>query len=398
MTLAGNRSRFRLWLALGLVGLLLAVLVMQQRSDPPPTTSEQSFAGLGDAAEGYAEARPGVTLRFPEDHGAHPDFRIEWWYLTANLEDSEGEPLGIQWTLFRQALAPPDGDRQRASESPPDSPSRIWSGRQLWMAHAALSTAEEHFVAERFARGMTHPDEGGQAGVVAEPFAAWLDHWRLESRDLEDAGGFDRLRVSASDSDDGRSFGYRLELNAEGPLVLHGEAGFSQKSADGQGSLYYSQPFLRVEGEVEIDGQLREVSGRAWLDREWSSQLLGPNQQGWDWFSLHLEDGAKLMAFRLRGGGEGGDDYLSGSWIEADGEQTALSGDDLALAPLAHDAVNDRRLPTQWRLQLPERDLEVTVTARHPERWMDTAFPYWEGDVIVEGSHSGEGYLEMTGY
>ncbi|MGL6159505.1 lipocalin-like domain-containing protein [Microbulbifer sp.] len=386
MSPAGPAKRFLPWLAL--VTLLLALLTLQQRDTEPPP---QSFAGLGEEAEGYAQARPGATLRFPKDHGAHPDYRIEWWYLTANLEDADGTPLGIQWTLFRQALSPPD-DGDGRSDSP-------WASRQLWMAHAALSTPDAHFVSERFARGMTLPDRRGQAGVELEPFAAWLDHWRMESRSTASAGDtLDLLWITAQGSDEGHDFGYRLALNAEGPLVLHGEAGFSQKSADGQGSYYYSQPFYRVEGQVEIDGETREVSGRAWLDREWSSQLLGAGQRGWDWFSLHLESGAKLMAFRLRGGGEEGGDYVSGSWIDADGRQTPLAGDDLQLKPMTYSPVAGRQVPTRWRLRLASRDLDVTVSARHTDRWMDTAFPYWEGDVVVEGSHTGVGYLEMTGY
>ncbi len=372
---------------LGLAALLW--LALPSRDEAPPTGS---FAGLGESAEGYAQARPGTPLRFPEDHGAHPDYRIEWWYLTANLEDERGEPLGIQWTLFRQALAPPG----EADQEAPDSP---WSSRQLWMAHAALSTGEEHFVAERFARGMHVANGRGQAGAEAAPFAAWLDHWRLESpAERAEQEDFEHLVVSASDHYAGRDFGYRLALTAEGPLVLHGKGGFSQKSADGQGSIYYSQPFWRVKGEVEIDGEVRAVSGRGWLDREWSSQLLGPEQRGWDWFSLHLEGGAKLMAFRLRGGGEGGEAFVSGSWIDADGTQTPLQAGDLDLQPLEYQAVAGREVPTRWRLQLPARGLDVTVNSRHPQRWMETAFPYWEGDVVVEGSHAGMGYLEMTGY
>ncbi|MCW8128260.1 lipocalin-like domain-containing protein [Microbulbifer halophilus] len=385
MNKAGSAKRFFLCSVLLSVPLVLfAVLALRQCGSEP---ADDSFAGLGRQSEGYSRARPGAALRFPEDHGTHPDYRIEWWYLTANLEDADGTPLGIQWTLFRQALSPPDDDGEDGG-----SP---WASRQIWMAHAALSTPDAHFVAERFARDMALPDRRGQAGVEVEPFAAWLDHWRMEN---PAGGGLARLQVTAQGSDAGRHFGYRLALEADGPLVLHGESGFSQKSADGGGSHYYSQPFYRVEGQVEIDGQTRAVSGRAWLDREWSSQLLAPDQRGWDWFSLHLSGGAKLMAFRLRGGGGEGDDYLSGSWIDADGQQTPLTDDDLRLTPATYSSVAGRELPTRWRLRLPSRDLDVIVRARNADRWMDTVFPYWEGDVVVEGSHSGVGYLEMTGY
>jgi len=144
------------------------------------------------------------------------------------------------------------------------------------------------------------------------------------------------------------------------------------------------------------------VSGRAWLDREWSSQLLGPGQSGWDWFSLHLAGGAKLMAFRLRGAGRSGGDYLSGSWIAADGTVTPLDGDALRLTPLTRQTVAGRELPTAWRVQVPAQALDVRVAAVHPDQWMATTFAYWEGMVRVtdtqDGTPRGVGYLEMTGY
>ncbi|WP_236645248.1 lipocalin-like domain-containing protein [Aidingimonas lacisalsi] len=378
----------RVWLTIGLLVMLALVLLLQQRSDDSPP---ESFAGLGEETETFARAEPSHQLRFPDDHGPHPNYRIEWWYLTANLHDTQGEPLGIQWTLFRQALASPN------DETAGDNGDSPWTTDQLWMAHAALSTPDSHWLDERFARGKPAPDQQGQAGVEAQPFAAWLDNWQLRSR-APNGDGLDALTVSARGIDDDSTFGYRLDLTAEGPLVLHGDNGFSQKTADGQGSFYYSQPFYRVEGQVEIDGEIRNVSGQAWLDREWSSQIMGPTQQGWDWFSLHLNDGHKLMAFRMRGGGDDGEDYLSGSWISPDGDVTDLANDTIELIPTEHSSVAKREIPTQWQLRLPGQDLDVTVEARNPERWMDTVFPYWEGDVTVEGSHSGVGYLEMTGY
>ncbi len=268
-----------------LPGLLVVLALVGCGGEPPPGETP-GFAGLGEASEGFVPASPGMTLRFPEDHGPHPATRIEWWYLTANLKDTAGEPLGLQWTLFRQALAPPPEAPPEARPAPGP-----WATDQLWMAHMAVSRGATHRVAERFAR--SHSRQGdGQAGVRAQPFAAWLDDWRLESRvDDPDADTFERLTLVAHQDDAHGGFGYRLELTAEGPLVLHGEAGFSQKTADGQGSMYYSQPFWRIEGEVTLDGETRAVSGRGWLDREWSSQLLEPEQSGWDWVALHLDSG-----------------------------------------------------------------------------------------------------------
>ncbi|WP_111414330.1 lipocalin-like domain-containing protein [Billgrantia lactosivorans] len=377
--------------------LLLTLAGCGERTAPEDPAG---FAGLGEAAGDFAQARRGNALRFPEDHAAHPDYRIEWWYLTANLADARGEPLGLQWTLFRQALTPPD-------ERPAPTP---WAADQLWMAHMAVSRGDTHRVAERFARSHS-AETGGQAGTRAEPFRAWVDHWQLASRvDASDEANTDdtfaALQLTAHQDDEHGGFGYDLTLTAEGPLVAHGAAGFSQKAADGQGSMYYSQPFWRIEGEVTLDGETREVSGRGWLDREWSSQLLDERQQGWDWFSLHLEDGHRLMAFQLRGGGPDGGDYRSGTWISPAGEPTALGPDEIGLTPLASREVEGREVPTRWRLEVPRAGVELIVEAPHAERWMDTSVPYWEGEVIARDADSGQdrdrrrgvGYLEMTGY
>jgi predicted secreted hydrolase len=378
---------------------LLALLWLAGCSEESPPTETAGFAGLGQEAGDFAQAHDGIRLSFPEDHAAHPDYRIEWWYLTANLEDERGEPLGLQWTLFRQALSEP-------RESSPDERPAPWAADQLWMAHMAVSRGETHRVAERFARSHSRQDDG-QAGAVAEPFRAWIDHWQLASRvDTSDESGegdtFAELQLTAQQDDAHGGFGYDLTLVAEGPLVLHGVDGFSQKSADGQGSMYYSQPFWRVEGEVTLDGESRAVSGRGWLDREWSSQLLGPEQQGWDWFSLHLASGHKLMAFQLRGGGADGGDYRSGTWIDPEGEPTALTPDEIAMTPLATQRAAGREVPTRWRLEVPRAGLDMIVEAPHAERWMDTSVAYWEGEVIARdaesGEHRGIGYLEMTGY
>jgi len=366
-------------------------------------TNSTGFAGLGQDADGFEHAQPSQTLNFPQEHAAHPDYRIEWWYLTANLEDADGEPLGLQWTLFRQALMPP-------SERPEPTP---WAADQLWMAHMAISQGEQHQVAERFGRSHTQAEPSqlndAQAGVIASPFHAWLDDWQLKTNEEANGTDFDHLTLTAYSGEDESRFGYTLELTAEGPLVLHGEEGFSQKAANGQGSMYYSQPFWQINGEVTINGETKAVSGHGWLDREWSSQLLDARQSGWNWFSIHLDDGHKLMAFQLRGGGDDGSagaehnaDYRSGTWITPQGDATPLATDDITLTPLVTSAVAGRNVPTQWRLEIPSVAIDIIVDAPHANRWMTTSVPYWEGEVVVNdrasGEPLGEGYLEMTGY
>ncbi len=326
----------------------------------PAPAFAQGFAGLGAGADGFALPQPGVVLEFPADHGAHTGFRVEWWYLTANLNGPDGTEYGLQWTLFRTELAP--------------------GLNPVWMGHAAVTTPTRHLVAERLAH------VPGQAGVSADPFEAWIDEWRMAGPDIN------HLTLTAQ----GSAFAYDLGLVAEGAFILHGDHGYSAKSPDGQASYYYSQPYYSISGELLLGDEIVEVTGNAWLDREWSSQPLASDQTGWDWFSLAFDDGAKLMGFLLRS--EDGPGFGSASWIDPEGTVTAYGDGALTAIPQVNSQVAGREVPTTWRVVLPERGLDVTVSALNPQAWMATSVPYWEGPVVVSGSHDGRGYLEMTGY
>jgi len=315
----------------------------------PFAASAQGFAGLGTDAEGFAAPQPNPTFNFPVDHGPHPDFRIEWWYLTANMTGEDGTDYGLQWTLFRSALAPEAGQG--------------WSAPQLWLGHAAVTTPSDHYVSERFARGGI-----GQAGATAEPFEAWIDDWSL-------AGDWQSLTMHASGSD----FAYDVALEANGPLVFHGADGYSVKSAEGQASYYYSQPYLTLAGTLTLREGKIPVTGQAWIDREWSSQPLSDNQTGWDWFSLSFDSGDKLMGFRLRQ--TEGTHYTSATWIGADGTTTAYPDGDFQAKPLNLHQSPGAELPTRWHVTLPDKAVSVEVEP-----------------VQITGSHKGRGYLEMTGY
>lgn len=333
----------------------------------PAIAAAQSFAGLGSDADGFATPERGYTFQFPQDHGAHAAYRIEWWYLTANLQSADGTAYGLQWTLFRSATAP---------EERPG-----WNSPQLWLGHAAVTTPTAHFVAERRARGGI-----GQAGVIADPFEAWIDEWHMTGADMQ------QMHLVAAGDD----FAYDMRLNAKGPLIFHGEGGYSQKSASGRASYYYSQPFFEIAGTLTLPDGPVEVTGQAWLDREWASQPLGASQVSWDWFSMAFEGGTRLMGFTLRD--SAGPDYTAATWIEPDGRATAFPDGAFFAEPLEQSDVAGRDIPTRWRAVLPEKGVDVTVEAINPQAWMATSIPYWEGPVTISGSHAGRGYLEMTGY
>lgn len=381
----GLRKGQPLGLLAGTLGALLLVLSACQPDEGTPTYRQSDdFTILAQSAEGYAQAVPGHVLQFPADHGAHPDYRIEWWYLTANLQDREGRPYGVQWTLFRSAL-----DTSADTGNP-------WQDPQVYMAHMAITTPDGHQSFQRYARGGWH-GEGerriARAGVRAEPFIAWLDDWELRSM----GPGWLPLQASARQD----NHGFELQLESRQALVLQGEQGFSQKHPGGGGSYYYSQPFLLADGWLDVDGQRVEVSGQAWLDREWSSQFLQSDQTGWDWFALHLDSGEKLMLFQLRNKDNSTANYRHAVLINADGEKRKLDAQQMVMTPLETTLVAGRQVPTHWRVSLPEIGRELDIKALHPWQWMDVDFAYWEGVVMVAGEepgNRGRGYLEMTGY
>ena len=334
----------------------------------------QGFAGLGKETEGFAPVIPGKTFAFPADHGPHPDYRIEWWYVTANLVDPTGVAYGAQWTLFRQAMKP--GAQQEG-----------WANQQIWMGHAAVTRADTHRYSEAFARGGV-----GQAGVEAKPLLAWIDSWQMRGSEQMRDATIAPLELTASGAD----FSYALRLDADRALVLQGDAGYSRKSERGQASYYFSQPYFKATGSITIDDKPVGVTGLAWMDREWSSQPLASDQTGWDWFSLHLNSGEKLMLFRLRQ--SDGNNYCSGNWISSDGKTEQIASADIGMTPTTAIELEGRKIPTAWSIAIPRLALTIECVALNAKSWMGTSFPYWEGPISFGGSHAGVGYLEMTGY
>jgi predicted secreted hydrolase len=334
----------------------------------------QGFAGLGISGDGFAPVVPGTALTFPADHGPHPDFRIEWWYVTANLRDATGTAYGAQWTLFRQAMHP--GAQQEG-----------WANQQIWMGHTAVTRSDIHRFAETFARGGI-----GQAGVEASPYHAWIDAWQMRGL----AGARDDTLAPLELNGSGADFGYALRLDADHALVLQGEDGYSRKSERGQASYYYSQPYFKANGSITIDDSRVQVTGLAWMDREWSSQPLASDQAGWDWLSLHVDSGEKLMLFRMRQAD--GNDFVSGKWFLPDGRARQIASGDITMIPKAFTDIEKRRLPTSWDIAIPVLSLTITCRPLNTNSWMGTSFPYWEGPIVFAGSHGGVGYLEMTGY
>lgn len=363
----------------GFVALLLAgVAVADERSEPPSQLSEL----LGkDADAGFARALTPRAFTFPADHGPHPEFRNEWWYVTGNLDDEDGQRFGFELTIFRFALAP----TVPASES-------AWRTNQVFIAHLAVTDAgnERFYVAQRYSRGAV-----GLAGAQAQPFRVWIDDW--EMAELSPAS----WRLRASDTE----FGINLELTSMKPPVLNGVDGLSQKSADrGNASYYYSITRLQTEGTFRIGERTYRVSGLSWLDREWSTSGLAADQAGWDWFALQLGDGSELMLYGLRKTNGMRDAASAGMFVAADGIASHLNDNDVEVTVLdTWVSPEGGTYPARWLLRAPILGLELTVTPVLADQELFTTVRYWEGAVDIAGKRDGlpvegRGYVELTGY
>lgn len=335
---------------------------------------------MGGDTTGFRRATAPREFVFPGDHGPHPGFRVEWWYFTGNLTGENGRRFGFMLTFFRSAQTPEPVDRASA-----------WAADDLWMAHFALTDAggERHLAFERFARGAA-----GLAGARAEPFRVHLEDWTVAS--VDPATTFP-VRIEAAGGD----VALTLTLDRGRPPVLQGDAGLSRKGPEpGNASYYYSLTRMPAHGTVSIGETTHRVEGTAWTDREWSTSALSPDLAGWDWFALQLDDGTDLMLYQLRRHDGTASPFSAGMLVPAGGEPVRLGANEFRLAPEGswRSALDGAGYPATWRVRVPARDLDLTVTPIIEDQEMDLTVRYWEGAVDVGGNRGGVGYLEMTGY
>lgn len=368
--------------------MMRSVLLMLTAAFSTVIAAQVSVTSLlsGRSAEGFERAFAPREFSFPADHGAHPGFRHEWWYLTGQFEAVDGRRFGFQLTFFRFALAPDTTSRSSA-----------WASRQAWMAHFALSdvAAGRFHAAERTGRGAL-----GIAGARIQPFRVWLGDWSIES----DAAGPEPfpLQLRAGDTD----IALRLELSPVKPRVLQGERGWDAKGPEpGNASFYYAYPRLAAAGMLQLGGTSIAVRGSAWLDREWGSGALARGLVGWDWLALQLDDGRELMLYRLRQPDGHAGPYSKGALIDAQGHRTALAAADFEFSPRRWwtSPSTGVRYPVAWSLRVPAEGLALDVDPLLDAQELDLGVRYWEGAVSASGSAggqptSGRGYLELAGY
>ncbi len=364
---------------------LLAVAGCRPAAEPAAGSEALSVVELlgGAEASGFARALEPRLFRFPADHGAHPEFRTEWWYFTGNLAGPGGRRFGYQLTFFRSALT-----------ARPEPRASRWAADQVYMAHFAVVDVEAARFAsfERFARGAA-----GLAGADAGPFRVWLEDWSATG-----GGELPPIRLSAADG----GTALDLELAPGKPLVLQGERGLSRKGREpGNASYYYSLTRMPTTGSLTSGGETFTVTGASWMDREWSTSSLDAGVVGWDWFSLQLDDGRDLMVYRLRRADGTSDPRSAGSLVGAAGGVSPLGAQEFEIEPdgLWRSPRTGREYPSGWLLSVPSEGLELTVSPLLADQEIDHSVVYWEGAVRAAGTAGGRpvggwGYVELTGY
>ena len=364
-------------------------------------------AGAQSAAQ-WKEAAPGYTFVFPRDHASHPDYKIEWWYYTGNVKAADGRRFGYQVTFFRVGV-----------DHTPSNPSR-WAVRDLHMTHLAVSDAagRRYRFSEKLSRGGP-----GLAGAKTDEYHVWNDDWTAMLDAGSDAGGGRRERHLLRASSPQASIDLILETGK--PPAINGINGISQKGAQpGNASHYYSMTRMPTTGTITIDGEQVRVTGDSWMDHEFGTSFLEPEQRGWDWFAIQLSDGRELMLYQLRradtrgpgdadsasrGGGGSRDPRSSGTLVDRSGRTTHLANTDFTLTEgrAQFKSKNGAVYPIEWIVAIPSQRIDLKVTTPLPDQELSllpsTGIAYWEGIIDVAGTTNGQpvtgvGYLEMTGY
>ncbi len=339
-----------------------------------PWMTQRSFAENGF----YPPVKP-RRLEFPKDHGSHPDYRTEWWYLTGWLGEGPSA-MGFQLTFFRSR-----------TQHAPENPSRL-APSQLLFAHAAMAVGQDNV--------FVHANRAGRlngTSLRADPMDTHLqfEDWYLK-----------RIQDNASEVYEGRfsdqDYGLSFTARTAQKVILRGREGVSPKGPrPEQASYYYSRAPLQVKASVQWGAQKKSLQGRAWLDHEWSSQLLMPGAVGWDWLGIHLRDGGTLMAFRIR------NKRSEAIYAHVDARDSegrpSKAWRMLRWQPSGSwrsKSLIDYPVPMDLLVGAERYRLVPLLLAQEVDARASTGGFYWEGAVsLMQGERLlGQGYLELTGY
>lgn len=325
----------------------------------------------GEGKAVYEPVLPDITINVGKDFNEHPNYHHEVWHYKANVKGDDGREYGIQWTMYRIS----NGDYQGVG----------WKNAQIYIAQAVVSTEDQSWSQQRISRGGI-----GQAGVLMDPLRMWIDDWLWKSNNNFSMPS--QLQVKADD------FSIDLTSASYGPFVLNGDKGY-KKTHDllSTASYSFSAPFLKTKGVLMLNGKEVNVQGLAWLDKEWGNHLIASNTLRWDAFSIHLKDGRALALTqyhhpqKIR--------YIIGTLSSKDGSVIDIDNDDIHLYPLeTYPLLNGKILPLRWVIEIPKYKISLITQFYNKEMWLPYWVPSWEGPILVTGSQTGVGFIQLMGY
>jgi len=344
------------------------------------------FTVLPSAFAQYKTALPGYRYEFPRDHFNHEDFQTEWWYTTGNLTTADGRHFGFELTFFRQGA-----ERDATKKA-------TWDIQDLYLAHLALSDLDggNFYHSER-----TNRAGPGLAGIDAHRQRIWNGNWELRWTSK------DEMTLTVAD----QHFSLKFALHPLKPPVVHGENGVSQKGTEaGHASHYISFTRLKTSGTINLGGKSLAVNGTSWMDHEFFTHQLEPEQVGWDWLSIQLSDNTELMLYQFRRKDGSLDPFSSGTYVDARGRTRHLTSSDFRLTPSGEtwtSPATGAKYPVARTIDIPKLSLKLEAATRLKSQELSGGGPaspnYWEGAIAIRdrqpgGNLSGVGYLEMTGY
>ncbi len=363
-----------------LAALLFALANLTHVTAAPPSTT----------AEGFALPQPGRVFHFPKDHGSHPGFKVEWWYVTGHLESEHGRPFGFQATFFRSAGPVPN----------PSPPTNVFAHAPLYLAHVALLDVKSG----RFLHQARLNRAGWDAGSSPDTLRVWNGNWSLRFAN----GSDDRMELAGGVQ---AEVTFQLALKPVKPLVVFGTNSVSRKGADpAAASHYLTFPRLNASGTVTLGTERLPVTGLAWMDHEISSSQLDPGQVGWDWACIQLDDGRDLMAYRMRRQDGSTDAFSTLAWVGRDGSVRHFGPDRFRweTAGTWTSKASGGKYPNRVRLFAPDPDggagAELFLEPLADDQELTDPLggvAYWEGACRVRdgsGRKVGQAYLELTGY
>jgi predicted secreted hydrolase len=375
------------WFLIAGVVCLFPILSKGQSATPPTPPPDAAVATTPAAPlQTWQQAIGPWDWKFPRDHGAHPDFKTEWWYFTGNLVDTLDRKFGYQLTIFRQGV-----------QFKPAQADSKWAVRDFYFGHLTVSdlSAARFHVAERVTRGAL-----GEASAMTDRMDVVMGPWSIEQdRD-------ERIQLSAREDD------IAIEFTARPlkPLILEGVKGLSKKgSEDGQASYYYSYPRLETTGTMRISDNTYTVTGESWFDHEFSTSMLGKDQVGWDWFCIQLDNHEEIMLYAMRTKSGAMDPSSEGTWVKIDGSTQRIEPGSFTIEKLGtwKSTASGATYPAGWHITIPGHKADLTVTPAMSDQELHLSkmgtLDYWEGSSTIQGkvgatAVTGVGYTELTGY